>query len=79
MKYRDHCGGLAESMATVQEMQSAEDLLHHLQFVYGAVPAFGFKHIGYDKRTGWDTYYVMVILVGEVQPFVAGMSDGCEF
>jgi hypothetical protein len=79
MKYRDHKGGINESMATVQEMQSPQQLMRHLQQVYGDVPVFGFKHIGYDERTGWDTYYVMAVIVGQEIPFVAGMSDTDKF
>lgn len=63
-KYRDHRGGLDESMATVQEFDSKEALLNYLAANYGEYAKnidFSKTTIapyGFDKRIGWDTHIV---------------------
>jgi hypothetical protein len=80
MKYRDHRGGLSESMETEQEVRTAEDIIKHLNKFWHQfekeVEEIKFEHVGYDKRTKWNTYYVMSRLKGETVFDVAGMSDG---
>lgn len=80
MKYRDHKGGFAESLETVIEINSFQELLAHLNKFY---KPFGkeaeeikFTHVGKDERIGWDTYYVLLRLMGEENFSVVGMSDG---
>ena len=80
MKYRDHRGGLIESLKTVQEISTLKQLKQHLNNSY---KDFGFKvkdvkfeYAGMDSRIGWDTYYVMRRLHGQKEFAVAGMSDG---
>ncbi len=60
--YRDHRGSLADSMSTVQQMDSIEDLETHLSKVYKQ-PSVGIITVEpyvYDKRVGWNTYIVCV-------------------
>jgi hypothetical protein len=80
MQYRDHKGNFRESMLTVQEVQSIEDIKTHLNAFYTSflmfVEEIKLVHIGYDDRNGWDTYYVMQRLGGEQLFTVAGMTDG---
>lgn len=63
MKYRKHCGGLAESMKTVIEIPpSLTELCKVLNNEYSCVV----EHIrvkpyhGVDTRNGWDTYMVLI-------------------
>ena len=56
-QYRDHRGGLAESMETVQKMHNLSDIQTHLE------PLFGPGEITVDEycqdnRIGWDTHIV---------------------
>lgn len=80
MKYRDHRGGLAESMKTVREIETIEDIRTHLDFLFfefsEEVEEIKVKHVGLDHRNGWDTYYVLFRLKGEDIFYVGGMSDG---
>jgi len=80
MKYRDHRGSLADSMETVQEVSSIEEIKQHLNKFYNqfgkSVVEIKFKHVGIDDRIDWDTYYVLQRIEGESQFTVAGMSDG---
>ena len=81
MKYRDHRGGLADSMETVQEVSSIDEIKQHLNKFYNqfgkSVEEIKFEHVGMDKRINWDTYYVLQRLDSETNFTVAGMSDGC--
>lgn len=81
MKYRDHRGSLAESMDTVQEVSTIEEIKNHLNKFYNqighSVVEIKFVHVGMDDRINWDTYHVLQRLDGENHFTVAGMSDGC--
>ena len=63
-KYRDHRGGLAESMETVQKLESKDDLVNYLQSKVNEYdPAVDcskiiIKPYGYDSRINWDTHIV---------------------
>lgn len=80
MKYRDHKGGLSESMETVQEFDSIEQIKQHLNLFYNQfgelVVEVKFQYAMFDNRIGWDTYYVLMRLDGKSDFMVAGMSDG---
>lgn len=80
MRYRDHKGGLDESMKTQIEINNVEDIRSHLNKFYGEFGQFveeiKFEHCGMDARIGWDTYYVLVRLSGKREFHVAGMTDG---
>ena len=62
LKYRCHRGGLEESMETVIEVNSREELLKIIQERY---PLLNIKRIAIDKdstwdeRIGWETHYVI--------------------
>lgn len=64
MKFRRHCGGLAESMATVEDVQNAGDIAAILnRFPYGPlIRAEQIEVTPYarDERIGWDTHIVTV-------------------
>lgn len=58
MNYRDHRGGLAESMETVREIEPTIDAL---ALVLKVPPsAITVNPYGYDKRIEWDTYVVCI-------------------
>lgn len=81
IKYRDHKGSLDESLSTVQEFTSVDQIINHINKSYersrDKVAEIKFQHIGLDEQTGWDTYYVLHRLDGNSFFSVAGMSDGC--
>lgn len=80
MKYRDHKGSLNESMKTQTEFHTISDIINHLNSFYNdygkKVVEIKFKHLGYDSRIDWNTYYVLQRYDGEKSFTVAGMSDG---
>ena len=80
MKYRDHRGSLSASMETEREVNSIDEIKEHLNKFYKQfgkeIEEVKFEHVGFDDRTGWDTYYVKQRLKGEKEFKVAGMSDG---
>ena len=79
IKYRDHRGSLDESMKTVKEFYTIEELKKHLDKPYKKlgkrVVEIKFTHVGFDDRIGWDTYYVLIRFDGETDFMIAGMSD----
>lgn len=79
MKYRDHKGSLADSMRTVREVNSVEEIKQHLNtllYPFGKeVEEIKFDYSGFDKRINWDTYYVLQRIKGETEFTVAGMSN----
>lgn len=81
MKYRDHKGSLSDSMDTEREVNSVDEIKEHLNKFYNQfgkeIEEIKFKHIGFDKRINWDTFYVLQRLKGEKEFTVAGMSNGC--
>ena len=56
-KYRDHRGGLVESMETVREMTDFAELKGHVTKIFGE-GKITVKHYCYDARINWDTYIV---------------------
>jgi hypothetical protein len=77
VQFREHRGGLAESMATVREVRDRE---HLVRLVAEALEPWGLaitpdmvslERIGFDPRIGWDTWMVTVEGYG-----VFGMTDG---
>ncbi len=68
MKYRHQRGGLAESMATVIEIEPTIDALAVMLRVPPS--AVTVERYCYDKRIGWDTYLVCV------DGCAVGMTDG---
>lgn len=76
-QYRDHRGGLSDSMATVQQFQTKAELIDYLQqdlyqFFPGKydVSKIEIKYYGYDQRIGWDSYIVLLPSFG-----VLGFTD----
>ncbi len=55
--YRDHRGGLAESMETVLEMSDFSELERHIFKLYGK-GEITIKPYGFDKRINWNTHIV---------------------
>lgn len=80
MKYRDHKGSLSDSLDTVQEINSIDELKNHLNKSHNdfgkEVKEIKFEYMGFDKRINWETYYVLFILNNEAHFRVAGMSNG---
>jgi hypothetical protein len=74
--YRDHRGGLKESMETVQTFHNMEQLRAHLENIFGHLESIAFKFTGHDKRTGWDNHYVLIKYKDIDRTMVVGMSNG---
>jgi hypothetical protein len=77
MKVRQHRGGLAESMATVKEVEpTLEALTAHINVLFSdfgptvTADQLKFRSQGMDTRIGWDTYLVAIEGYG-----VFGMTD----
>ena len=68
MKFREHRGGLTESMETTVDLPDYPALIAHLRKLaqpWQTMPPIDattvyIKHYGYDKRIGWDTHIVML-------------------
>lgn len=77
VKYRDHRGGLAESMATQQEFKDRAGLVEYLRqdlAHYGIMVSDAdvvIEPYAQDDRIDWDTWIVTVKGVG-----VVGFTDG---
>lgn len=79
MKYREHRGSLSDSMKTLKEFKSLEELHRHIQSVWGMdikVEDISFNYSCYDKRINWNTYYVCLKTEYSEHPHCIGMSDG---
>ena len=78
MLYREHRGLLAESMETVKEFQTLDELKEHIKLEwcgYDVVTSIEFQHVGFDVRINWDTYNV----IGKFKNYgetIIGMSNG---
>lgn len=63
MKAREHRGDYAESMATVFEFETKEELIKEINTrmeSYFGADDIGFIHQGLDIRNGWDAYLVSI-------------------
>lgn len=77
MKYRDHKGGFDESMKTLKNFNSIEEIKKHLTELNGReVVEIKFEYAGYDVRNMWNSSYVMQKFKGEKTFVPAGFSDG---
>ena len=77
MLYRDHRGGYKESMDTVQEFNTLQQLYDHINRVYKKYPhILRFKQTGYDPRNNWNAYDVLVIFEGGDDYVRIGQSNG---
>jgi hypothetical protein len=80
IKYRDHKGSLSDSIDTIKEVYSVEQIKQHLNKYYKqfekSVEEIKFEYLGHDDIINWDTYYVFQRLKGETEFTVAGFSDG---
>lgn len=82
MKYRDHRGGLKESMETEKEFNSIEELKDHIESESDyseKVDDIKFKYAKYDERTGWNTYLVLVKWELNIDYLPVGWSNDNHF
>lgn len=80
MKFREHRGSLADSMATEAEVADHATLVAHIAALFVDMPvtvtaeALHVAPYAFDKRTGWNTHLVTLDDYG-----VVGFTDGpCE-
>ncbi|TQI72258.1 hypothetical protein JM79_3215 [Gramella sp. Hel_I_59] len=80
IKFRNQCGGLEESMKTVQEFDTEDQLKTYLEkYHHAVIKKIKFKHQVYDHRIGWDSYYVSVYIqwfLGHWHWQCVGISNG---
>lgn len=80
MKYRDHTGSIEKSLETTIQVDSLEVLKDHLSESWSKfdwdIDQVRFDYVGFDKRTGWDTYCVMVKFSECPDWIPVGWSDG---
>jgi hypothetical protein len=80
-KYRDCCGGFAESMLTAQVFENLDALSTYLAgkvddiFLGGKLETIYFEKATLDDRNGWDTYFVIGSLLNRSDRIVLGMVD----
>lgn len=78
--YRDHRGWLDESLKTTKSVRTIEEIKDHISKtldIFGKwIESVKFNHVGYDERTGWDTYNVIGKYKWEDWEFVAWMTNG---
>lgn len=81
VKFRNVAELLTESMETVQEFGSSEELKIYLNDKYGkfsdSVEDVKFRYLGMDSRINWDTYLVTIKLKSRTDFIAAGYTDGC--
>mgnify|MGYP001206502406 CR=1 FL=1 len=79
MLFRLHRGLLTASMDTVININNIEELKTYiksdLNILHSDIQDIKFYHIGFDDRTGWDTYYVLVKIDSISDHFIVGMSN----
>lgn len=77
MKFREHRGSLAESMATMVEMPDRSALVAHIAKQLSGWPvavndeAITVESYGHDDRIGWDAHIVILKDFGPI-----GFTDG---
>lgn len=77
MKFRFHKGGLSESMNTVVEFDSFEELVKIIKVSFNGYPltidsnTLRISPYKWDERISWDTHIVVLDDYG-----VVGMTDG---
>ena len=81
MRFRQHRASLKESLNTTREFKNKEELLNHLNFIYctkeESVIDIRFDYAGFDERTNWNTYYVLIKKDNYLNDYgIVGMSDG---
>jgi hypothetical protein len=73
-KFRPHRGSLEEAMQEVVELETAQDLIDHLESQYehldASAPTINVEPYGYDNRIDWDTHIVSIAGFG-----VVGFTD----
>jgi len=80
MKFRFHKGSLEDSIKTVIDVNSLEELEDIISKEYD-IPLSGwfefrFEYAGYDNRIDWETYYVIVKDMIYGYGYIAGMING---
>lgn len=79
VKFRNIAELLTESMETVQEFDSIEELKKHLNGKYGkfgdTVEDLRFCYLGMDSRINWDTHLVTIKLKSRTDFIAAGYTD----
>jgi hypothetical protein len=79
MKFREHRGGLDDSLATTVMLADKAALIAHVTHLLEAYPGappvtestFHVKHLIYDQRCDWDTFICTLDDYG-----VVGFTDG---
>lgn len=80
MKVREHRGSLADSMKTLQEVATLEELFESMRASFAMFPTFVFDpeqvqispYCGRDERIGWDQTYIIEIIGYGVWGFIDG-------
>lgn len=77
MKFRQHRGGLKESLETTVEVFTFPELAEVVHAIWPEMTGIKLEHIGTDDRIGWDTYNVVI----EFQDrwVIIGQTDGNSF
>lgn len=74
MKFRQHRGGLKESLETTVEVSTFPEFVEVVHAIWPEMTGIKLEHIGMDTRTGWNTYNVVIEFQGSW--VIIGQSDG---
>ncbi len=74
MKFRQHRGGLKESLETTVEVSSFPEFVEVVHAIWPEMTGIKLEPIGIDTRTQWDTYNVVIEFRGDW--VIIGQSDG---
>lgn len=78
--FREHRGGLAESMETVVTLPATKEaLLAHVKEIWKdwyKIMDVEWRQGEFDARTGWDTWLVVAIAPNQAPPFFVGYMNG---
>lgn len=79
MKFREHRGGLADSMSTVEEFNTIEQFVEYLTHIFPTIDiaTLQVNAYGHDSRINWDTHIVTAQVIDWARsPVVLGFTDG---
>ena len=76
MLYRDHKGGLSESMRTVVEVDTREELEAHVRKKFPDFRELIIEPYGFDDRIMWDTYIVVIRYENDPVKYPVGFING---
>lgn len=76
--YRDRVGSLADSMETIREIATRDNIINHLNRrfkIAGPVAEIKIEHYGYDARTDWNDHLVLARFENDDKFYPVGFTN----